>query len=65
MGEALLSITHLNKSFDTAGGQVQALHEVDLHVEEGEFITVIGPSGCGKARCCASSPVWIAVIPAV
>lgn len=39
----------MNKSFDTAGGQVQALHEVDLHVEEGEFITVIGPSGCGKS----------------
>ncbi|WP_150273384.1 ABC transporter ATP-binding protein [Paenibacillus tepidiphilus] len=49
MGEALLSITALNKSFGTAAGQVQALHDVDLQVQEGEFITVIGPSGCGKS----------------
>ncbi|MFD1775261.1 ABC transporter ATP-binding protein [Paenibacillus rhizophilus] len=49
MGETLLDISNLNKSFETAGGPVQALHNVELHVEEGEFITVIGPSGCGKS----------------
>ncbi|QSF44526.1 ABC transporter ATP-binding protein [Paenibacillus tianjinensis] len=49
MGEVMLSITQLNKSFDTGAGQVKALHEVDLEVQEGEFITVIGPSGCGKS----------------
>ncbi|MFC3746015.1 ABC transporter ATP-binding protein [Paenibacillus sp. GCM10012306] len=49
MGEALLSITNLNKRFETAGGSVQALHNVDLNVQQGEFITVIGPSGCGKS----------------
>lgn len=49
MGEALLSISNLNKRFESAGGHVQALHNVDLHVQEGEFITVIGPSGCGKS----------------
>ncbi|QQZ61988.1 ATP-binding cassette domain-containing protein [Paenibacillus sonchi] len=49
MGEVLLSITQLNKSFGTAGGQVQALQNVELQVQEGEFITVIGPSGCGKS----------------
>ncbi|SEU25770.1 ABC transporter ATP-binding protein [Paenibacillus sp. NFR01] len=49
MGEALLSISALNKSFGTAGKQVQALQDVDLKVEAGEFITVIGPSGCGKS----------------
>lgn len=35
MGEALLSITQLNKRFDTAGGHVQALQDVELHVQEG------------------------------
>ncbi|MNB71148.1 Aliphatic sulfonates import ATP-binding protein SsuB [compost metagenome] len=49
MGEALLEISSLNKSFDTKSGPVQALREVDLRVEKGEFITVIGPSGCGKS----------------
>lgn len=35
MGEALLSITELNKHFDTAGGKVQALEDVELEVQEG------------------------------
>lgn len=49
MGDALLAISNLNKTFTTTSGQVQALQEVQLSVEEGEFITVIGPSGCGKS----------------
>jgi len=49
MGEALLSISNLNKRFPKAGGDILALHEVELHVQEGEFITIIGPSGCGKS----------------
>ncbi|ULO08220.1 ATP-binding cassette domain-containing protein [Paenibacillus sp. 19GGS1-52] len=49
MGEALLAISNLNKHFDTTSGHIQALQNIDLHVQEGEFITVIGPSGCGKS----------------
>ncbi|MBW4080712.1 ABC transporter ATP-binding protein [Paenibacillus sp. S150] len=49
MGEALLTISQLNKQFETAAGPVQALEDVNLQVQEGEFITVIGPSGCGKS----------------
>ena len=26
----------------------QAVHELDLHVEDGELMVVVGPSGCGK-----------------
>ncbi|MES2942154.1 MAG: ABC transporter ATP-binding protein [Pseudomonadota bacterium] len=29
-------------------GQVQALHDVKLHLDEGEIVTVIGPNGAGK-----------------
>ena len=34
----------LTKSFD--GGSVAALRGVDFHVREGEFVAVVGPSGC-------------------
>ena len=30
-------------------GSVQILNGIDLHVDEGEFVTIIGPNGCGKS----------------
>mgnify|MGYP003301810892 FL=1 len=30
-------------------GSVQILNGVDLYVDEGELVTVIGPNGCGKS----------------
>ena len=29
-------------------GDFEALHDVNVHVKEGEFFTFLGPSGCGK-----------------
>ncbi len=38
------------KIFETpSGGTYQALHDLDLVVEEGEFCAVVGPTGCGKS----------------
>jgi multiple sugar transport system ATP-binding protein len=30
-------------------GPVRALHEIDLHIADGEFVVLLGPSGCGKS----------------
>lgn len=46
---AILQIDHLNKTFDTPQGAVQALRSIKLNVRRGEFVTIIGPSGCGKS----------------
>jgi multiple sugar transport system ATP-binding protein len=40
-----LSLEKINKSF----GEVHVLKDIDLKVEEGEFIVFVGPSGCGKS----------------
>ncbi|WP_136419187.1 sn-glycerol-3-phosphate ABC transporter ATP-binding protein UgpC [Herbaspirillum sp. ST 5-3] len=32
-----------------AYGEVQTLHGIDLHIEDGEFVVFVGPSGCGKS----------------
>ncbi|WP_308492999.1 ABC transporter ATP-binding protein [Microbacterium terrisoli] len=38
----------LSKEFRTAKGVTTAVHSVDLEILRGEFITVVGRSGCGK-----------------
>ncbi len=48
MNEPLISIRGLKKSFDKDGTKVEILRGIDLDVHEGEFLTVMGPSGAGK-----------------
>jgi ABC-type nitrate/sulfonate/bicarbonate transport system ATPase subunit len=32
-----------------------ALGKVSLNVRENEFVSIVGPSGCGRQPCCGSS----------
>ena len=41
----VLEVTGLEGGY----GAVQILYGIDLHVDEGEFVTIIGPNGCGKS----------------
>ena len=36
-------------SYDTLDGPVDAVTNADIHVNPGEFVSIIGPSGCGKS----------------
>ena len=44
MRMVMIRLEHVTKSF----GRYKALDDVSIVVEEGEFLTVIGRSGCGK-----------------
>jgi NitT/TauT family transport system ATP-binding protein len=43
-----LAIDNVSKSFQSASGNVLALDHVSLQVDEGEFVCLVGASGCGK-----------------
>ncbi|MFC5775413.1 ABC transporter ATP-binding protein [Ectobacillus antri] len=42
-------IQSLHKTFVKSQQRTQVLENINLHVKQGEFVTVIGPSGCGKS----------------
>ncbi len=44
----VLDMTGIRKSYHKGEREVHALRGVDLHIEEGEFLSVVGPSGSGK-----------------
>ena len=44
----ILEISKVSKVFHTRDKDVEAIRRVDLDVKEGEFISIIGASGCGK-----------------
>ena len=37
------------KNLEGGYGSVQILYGIDMYVDEGEFVTIIGPNGCGKS----------------
>ncbi|MEM5781512.1 MAG: ATP-binding cassette domain-containing protein, partial [Lawsonibacter sp.] len=45
----ILNIEGLHVSFDTYAGEVKAVRGVDLYVDEGEVLAIVGESGCGKS----------------
>jgi putative ABC transport system ATP-binding protein len=44
-----LELRHVSKTYGSGPTEVHALREVDLTVERGELVAVMGPSGSGKS----------------
>ncbi|HTL22647.1 MAG TPA: ATP-binding cassette domain-containing protein, partial [Mycobacteriales bacterium] len=44
-----IRLSGATKAFPTRDGSYTAIHDVDLTVRRGEFVSVVGPTGCGKS----------------
>ncbi len=48
MGEPLIEMTNLSKIFRKDSVEIRVLHDINLQVFPGDFISLMGPSGSGK-----------------
>lgn len=49
MSKSHLELTGVNMAFDTPDGPFVALENINLKIAKGEFVSLIGHSGCGKS----------------
>lgn len=49
MKNQLIRLTNINKSYKNGDQELRVLKDIDLEVEEGEFLAIMGPSGSGKS----------------
>ncbi|MFP4382449.1 MAG: ABC transporter ATP-binding protein [Spirochaetia bacterium] len=49
----MIQLTGVTKTYDLGSRKLDAIKEIDLRIDRGEFVTVMGPSGSGKSTLLA------------
>ena len=49
MSEIIIKLRDIGKNYFTGKVSFEALHHINLEIEQGEYIAILGPSGSGKS----------------
>jgi putative ABC transport system ATP-binding protein len=47
-GETIIDLHQVMKTYETSSGPFTAIRDIDLHIQSGDFVAVVGKSGSGK-----------------
>ena len=47
----ILKVENLDKSYGKGEAKVDALKNINLSINKGEFVAIVGPSEIGRASC--------------
>ncbi len=50
---SLIEMNSIYKSYRNIGFETQVLNDITLHINEGDYVSIIGPSGAGKSTLMA------------
>ena len=48
---SLIELRNITKSYPVGDDELKILKGIDLQIEEGDFVAIMGPSGSGKSTC--------------
>ena len=48
---SLIELKNITKSYPIGDSELKILKGIDLQIEEGDFVAIMGPSGSGKSTC--------------
>ena len=46
---ASITLQNIVKEYGTGAKAVPVIHNLNAHINDGEFVVIVGPSGCGKS----------------
>ena len=54
--EKVVVMNNIHKHYDDNQVETHALQGISLEINQGEFVAITGPSGCGNRLCCQ---LWV------
>ncbi len=61
----MIELKNITRVYNTGGAEVRALDGIDMTIENGEFVAVMGSSGSGKSTTMNILGCWMRLRPEV